>query len=57
MSAAEDAISLWLRQPVRIANIVIGFVAGPAKLGLVMAHDQIDLLAQVAWPCCYSSLD
>jgi Kef-type K+ transport system membrane component KefB len=47
MSAAAGAIALWLRQPVLIAYIVIGIVAGPAVLGIVTAHDQIDLLAQV----------
>ena len=47
MSAAAGAFSLWLRQPVLIAYIVIGIVVGPAVLGLVTAHDQIDLLAQV----------
>ena len=47
MAAAAGAVSLWLRQPVLIAYIVIGIVAGPAVLGLVMAHEQIDLLAQV----------
>ncbi|MBL8384739.1 MAG: cation:proton antiporter [Burkholderiales bacterium] len=47
MSAAAGAASLWLRQPVLIAYIVIGIVAGPAVLGLVRAQDQIDLLAQV----------
>jgi Kef-type K+ transport system membrane component KefB len=47
MSAAAGAVSLWLRQPVLIAYIVIGIVAGPAVLGIVTAHDQIDLLAQV----------
>lgn len=47
MSAAAGALALWMRQPVLIAYIVIGIVAGPAVLGLVTAHDQIDLLAQV----------
>lgn len=47
MAAAAGAVSLWLRQPVLIAYIVIGIVAGPAVLGVVTAHDQIDLLAQV----------
>ena len=47
MSAAAGVVSLWLRQPVLIAYIVIGIVAGPAVLGVVTAHDQIDLLAQV----------
>ena len=47
MAAAAGALSLWLRQPVLIAYIVIGIVAGPAVLGMVTAHEQIDLLAQV----------
>jgi Kef-type K+ transport system membrane component KefB len=47
MAAAAGAVSLWLRQPVLIAYIVIGIVAGPAVFGLVTAHKQIDLLAQV----------
>jgi Kef-type K+ transport system membrane component KefB len=47
ISAGAGAMALWLRQPVLIAYIVVGIVAGPAVLGLVAAHDQIDLLAQV----------
>ena len=47
MSAAAGVVSLWLRQPVLIAFIVIGIVAGPGVLGIVSAQDQIDLLAQV----------
>jgi Kef-type K+ transport system membrane component KefB len=47
LSAGAGAVSLWLRQPLLIAYIVIGIVAGPAVLGVVTAHDQIDLLAQV----------
>lgn len=47
IAAAAGAVSLWLRQPALIAYIVIGIVAGPAVLGLVTAHEQIDLLAQV----------
>jgi Kef-type K+ transport system membrane component KefB len=47
MSAAAGLVSLWLRQPVLIAYIVIGIAAGPAVLGVVTAHDQIALLAQV----------
>jgi len=47
ISAAAGAVSLWLRQPALIAYIVVGIVVGPAVLGLVTAHDQIDLLAQV----------
>ena len=47
MAAAAGAFSLWLRQPVLIAYIVVGIAAGPALFGLVTAHEQIDLLAQV----------
>jgi Kef-type K+ transport system membrane component KefB len=47
IAAAAGAISLWLRQPLLIAYIVIGLVAGPTMLGIVTAHEQIDLLAQI----------
>jgi len=47
ISAAAGTIAVRLRQPVLIAYIVVGIVAGPAVLGLVSAHDQIDLLAQM----------
>jgi Kef-type K+ transport system membrane component KefB len=47
ISALAGAISVRLRQPLLIAYIVVGIVVGPALLGLVTAHDQIDLLAQV----------
>src|SRR5690606_36404641 len=47
ISAAAGAVSIWLRQPVLIAYILVGIIVGPAVLGLVAAHDQIDLLAQV----------
>ncbi len=40
-------VGLWLKQPVIIAYIVVGIVVGPAGFGIVSAHDQIDLLAQV----------
>ncbi len=47
ISAAAGALSIWLRQPILIAYIVVGIVTGPAVLGLVEAKDQIDLLAEV----------
>ncbi len=47
ISASAGAIAVRLRQPVLIAYIVVGILASPAMLGLVTAHDQIDLLAQV----------
>jgi Kef-type K+ transport system membrane component KefB len=45
--ALAGAAFVRLRQPVLIAYIVVGLAVGPAGLGLVTAHDQIDLLAQV----------
>jgi len=45
--ALAGAVFVRLRQPVLIAYIVVGVLVGPAVLGLVTAHDQIDLLAQV----------
>jgi len=47
ISALAGAIFVRLRQPVLIAYIVVGIAVGPAGFGLVTAHDQIDLLAQV----------
>jgi len=45
--ALAGALFVRLRQPVLIAYIVVGIAVGPAGFGLVQAHDQIDLLAQV----------
>jgi predicted Kef-type K+ transport protein len=45
--ALTGALFVRLRQPVLIAYIVVGVLVGPAVFGLVTAHDQIDLLAQV----------
>jgi Kef-type K+ transport system membrane component KefB len=47
VAAATGGIALALRQPVLIAYILVGIVAGPAMLGLISARDQIDLLAQI----------
>lgn len=47
IAAAVGALFVRLRQPVLIAYIAVGILAGPAGLSLVTAHDQIDLLAQV----------
>ncbi|MEO7160382.1 MAG: cation:proton antiporter [Polaromonas sp.] len=45
--AFTGALFVRLRQPVLIAYIVVGIAIGPAGFGLVAAHDQIDLLAQI----------
>jgi Kef-type K+ transport system membrane component KefB len=47
VAAAAGAVAVRLRQPVLIAYIVAGVSVGPAGFGVVSAHDQIDLLAQV----------
>lgn len=47
LAAAVGAFALWFRQPLLVAFIVVGLLAGPSALGWVHAHDQIDLLAQL----------
>ncbi|MFO7640220.1 MAG: cation:proton antiporter, partial [Candidatus Competibacteraceae bacterium] len=47
ISTAAGALAMWLRQPVLIAYILVGIIVGPAVLGLVQAHDEINLLPQV----------
>ena len=46
-AAAAGALALALRQPVLIAYIAIGLIASPAALGLVDAHEQVDLLGRI----------
>ena len=45
--ALAGALFVRLRQPVLIAYIVVGIAVGPSGFGLVGAHEQIDLLAQI----------
>ncbi len=47
LTAVAGALATRLRQPVLIAYIFVGILAGPAVFGIVQAHEQIDLLAQV----------
>jgi Kef-type K+ transport system membrane component KefB len=47
VSALAGALFVRLRQPVLVAYVVVGIALGPALFGLVRAHDQIDLLAQI----------
>ena len=47
IATAVSALAVRLRQPVLIAYIAVGIVVGPSVLGLVTAHEQIDLLAQI----------
>ncbi len=46
-SAGAGFLALRMRQPLLIAYIAVGILAGPAALGWVTAHDQLDLLAQI----------
>lgn len=47
LAAAMGALALQLRQPLIVAFIFVGLLAGPSALGWVTAHDEIDLLAQL----------
>lgn len=47
VSAIVGAIAVRFRQPLIVAYIVVGILAGPAGFGWVQAHEQIDLLAQI----------
>lgn len=47
LSALAGVLAVRLRQPVLIAYIVVGILAGPAVFGVVQSQDQIALLAQV----------
>jgi Kef-type K+ transport system membrane component KefB len=47
LAAGVGAVALQLRQPLIVAFIFVGLLAGPSGLGWVQAHDEIDLLAQL----------
>ena len=47
ISAVAGAVAVRLRQPVLIAYIVVGILVGPAVFGIVRAHDQVALLAEI----------
>jgi len=47
MAAVIGAIAVRLRQPLIVAFIVVGILAGPSVLGWVSANDQVDLLAKL----------
>jgi Kef-type K+ transport system membrane component KefB len=47
VSALVGVIAVRLKQPLIIAYILVGILAGPAAFGWVQAHEQIDLLAQI----------
>jgi Kef-type K+ transport system membrane component KefB len=47
ITAIAGAVATLLRQPVLIAYIAVGILAGPAVFGVVQSHEQVALLAQV----------
>jgi len=47
VSALAGAFAVRLRQPVLIAYIVVGILVGPAVFGIVTAHDEVALLAEI----------
>lgn len=47
MAAVIGAIAVRLRQPLIVAFITVGILAGPSVLGWVSANDQVDLLAKL----------
>lgn len=47
LAATIGAIAVKLRQPLIVAFILVGMLAGPSALGLVQAHGEIDLFAQL----------
>ena len=46
-AAGIGVLAIRLRQPLILAYIVVGILAGPVALGWITAHDPLDLLAQV----------
>jgi Kef-type K+ transport system membrane component KefB len=47
LAAGCGAIALLLRQPLIVAFIAVGILAGPAGLNWVHSADQVDLLAKL----------
>jgi Kef-type K+ transport system membrane component KefB len=46
-SALVGLIAVHLRQPLIVAFIIVGILAGPSAFDWVRSHEQIDLLAQI----------
>ncbi|MBM3820069.1 MAG: sodium:proton exchanger [Acidimicrobiia bacterium] len=46
-AAAVGALGTWLRQPLIVSFIAVGILVGPAGVGLVTQHEQIELLASI----------
>jgi Kef-type K+ transport system membrane component KefB/Trk K+ transport system NAD-binding subunit len=46
-AAVVGAAGLWLRQPLIVSFIAVGLLVGPAGVGLVTTHDEVELLASI----------
>jgi len=47
LAAVIGAVGMLLRQPLIVAFLATGILAGPAGLSLIQSHGQIELLAQI----------
>ncbi len=47
LAAVLGAVGMLLRQPLIVAFLATGILAGPAGLSLIQSHGQIELLAQI----------
>ena len=47
LAAVIGAAGTWLRQPLIVSFIAVGILVGPAGLGIVTRHEEVELLASV----------
>jgi Kef-type K+ transport system membrane component KefB len=47
VASVVSALILWMRQPLIVAYILVGILVGPSVFGIITAHDEVDLLAQM----------
>ncbi len=47
LASAVGLVGLWLRQPLIVAFIAVGLIAGPDVLGLVQSFEHVELLAEI----------
>jgi Kef-type K+ transport system membrane component KefB/Trk K+ transport system NAD-binding subunit len=46
-AAIVGALGTWLRQPLIVSFIAVGILVGPAGVGLITQHEEIELLASI----------
>jgi len=46
-AAVVGAVGTWLQQPLIVSFIAVGILVGPAGIGLVTQHDEVELLASI----------